>query len=88
MDIRKVFRKRVRVRGEGLDAASDVNVTVAANIGRPGSVTRVSSRQRATAAATSSTPSSATASEGSEGRNDERKNEGTEEPSPDEDRRR
>jgi hypothetical protein len=83
MDFRKVFRKRARVRGEGLDAASDVNITVAANVGRPGSVTRVSSRQRATATASSA---SAPASEGSEARSD-RENEGTEDPPPDGDRR-
>jgi hypothetical protein len=84
MDFRKVFRKRARVRGEGLDAASDVNITVAANVGRPGSVTRVSSRQRATATASSASPP---ASEGSEARSDE-ENEGTEDPPPDDDRRR
>lgn len=87
MDFRRVFRKRARVRGEGLDAASDVNVTVAANVGRPGRVTRVSSRQRATATATSSA-SSPSSDEGPEARSDERENEGTEDPPPDDDRRR
>jgi hypothetical protein len=51
MDFRRVFRKRLRVRRPGIDADSDVNVTVAANIGRRGGVTRVSSHQRATATA-------------------------------------
>jgi hypothetical protein len=86
MDFRRVFRKRARVRSEGVDAASDVNVTVAANVGRPGTVTRVSSRQRATATASSS--ASSPSSEGSEARSNERENEGTEDPPPDDDRRR
>lgn len=51
MDFRRVFRKRLRVRRPGLSADSDVNVTVAANVDRRGGVTRVSSHQRATAAA-------------------------------------
>jgi hypothetical protein len=85
MDFRKVFRKRARLRGEGVDAASDVNVTVAANVGRPGRVTKVSSRQRATATATSSASSSS--ADGSEARSDER-DEGTKETSSDDDRRR
>ena len=80
MDFRQVFRKRARVRGDGLDAASDVNVTVAANVGRPGSVTRVSSRQRATATATSS--ASATSAEKPGDERDERRDEGTEDPPP------
>jgi hypothetical protein len=86
MDFRKVFRKRARVRGEGFDAASDVNVTVAANVGRPGSVTRVSSRQRATATATSSASSSSAEKRGDE--RDVRKDEGTEDPPPEAERRR
>jgi hypothetical protein len=86
MGFRKVFRKRARVRGDGLDAASDVNITVAANVGRPGSVTRVSSRQRATATATSSASSSTP--DGSEERSEERENEGSKGSSPEDDRRR
>jgi hypothetical protein len=88
MKVRKVFRKRARVRGEGLDAASDVNVTVAANVGRPGSVTKVSSRQRATATAASSTSSSAPSPEGAAARPEEPDNEGTKGSSPNDDRRR
>jgi hypothetical protein len=80
MDFRKVFRKRARVRGDGLDAASDVNITVAANVGRPGRVTRVSSRQRATATATSSASSSRAGSETRGAERDERKDEGTDDP--------
>lgn len=51
MDFRRVFRKRLRVRQPGIDADSDVNVTVAANVGRRGGVTRVTSHQRATSVA-------------------------------------
>jgi hypothetical protein len=54
MDFRRVLRKRLRVRRPGIDADSDVNVTVAASVGRRGGVTRVSSHQRATAVAGSS----------------------------------
>jgi hypothetical protein len=51
MGFRRVFRKRVRVERPGVDGSADVNVTVAANVGRRGAVSRVSSRQRATAGA-------------------------------------
>jgi uncharacterized sporulation protein YeaH/YhbH (DUF444 family) len=78
MDFRRVFRRRERVRSKGLDAASDVNVTVAANLGRPGSVTRVTSRQRATAAASTS--------ERPPKRPDEAKDETAEDPSTNEER--
>ena len=49
VNVSKVFRKRYRTRRSGIDAAADVNVTVAANVGRAGQRTTVSSRQRATA---------------------------------------
>jgi hypothetical protein len=45
----KVFRRRYRVRHEGVDASADVNVAIAANVGGKGQRTSVHTHQRATA---------------------------------------
>jgi len=47
MDIRKIIQKRIRRTAGGTTFASDVNASVAANVGERGAVTRVSSTQRA-----------------------------------------
>jgi hypothetical protein len=49
MQIRKLIERRVRQRAGGTDLDADVNVTVAANIGERGAVTKVSSTQSASA---------------------------------------
>ena len=45
MNFRKVFSKKLRHEGEGVQVAGDLNAVVAANIGRKGSGSHVSSRQ-------------------------------------------
>ena len=46
MNIRKVFRRRIRHKDKGIDVAGDINAVVSANINEPGSHASVRSRQR------------------------------------------
>jgi hypothetical protein len=46
LNIRKVFRRRIRHNEEGLDVAADINAAVSANVNQPGSRSSVRSRQR------------------------------------------
>ena len=36
MKIRKVIRRKIRHRNQGIDVAADINIVAAANLGRPG----------------------------------------------------
>ena len=47
MNVRKIIQKRLRGAAGGTRFDSDVNATIAANVGERGAVTRVSSTQRA-----------------------------------------
>jgi len=47
MKLHKIIRRRIREQRNGVSIASDVNVAVSGNVGEPGSVTHVSSRQEA-----------------------------------------
>jgi hypothetical protein len=47
MNVRKIIQKRLRGAAGGTRFESDVNATIAANVGERGAVTRVSSTQRA-----------------------------------------
>jgi hypothetical protein len=44
---RKVIRKAVRHKGDGIDVAADVNAVISANMGRGSTRTHTSSRQTA-----------------------------------------
>ncbi len=46
LNVRKVFRRRIRHEGKGVNVAADINAVVSANLGEPGSRTSVRSRQR------------------------------------------
>jgi hypothetical protein len=46
VNIRKVFRRRVRHEGNGVNVAADINAVVSANVNEPGSRSSVRSRQR------------------------------------------
>jgi hypothetical protein len=49
MNIAKVIQRRIRRSTGGAQVDGDVNAAVAANVGEPGQVTRVSSTQHASA---------------------------------------
>ena len=49
MQLRKAIERKLRRSLEGVDVESDVHAVVAANVGERGRVTKVSSRQTATA---------------------------------------
>lgn len=49
MQIRKLIERRIRQRTGGTNVDADVNATIAANIGESGAVTKVSSKQTASA---------------------------------------
>lgn len=45
MNVRKIIRRRIRQRSDGIDLAGDVNAVVAANVNERGGATHVSSKQ-------------------------------------------
>jgi hypothetical protein len=49
MQIRKLIERRIRHKAGGVNVDSDVNATIAANVGERGAVTKASSRQTASA---------------------------------------
>ena len=45
MNFRKLINKKFRHAGEGVQAAGDVQAAIAANVGRKGSASKMSTRQ-------------------------------------------
>jgi hypothetical protein len=48
VEVRKVVQKRVRRKSDGVDLVADVQAAIVANVGRRGSRSVVSTRQRST----------------------------------------
>jgi hypothetical protein len=46
VNLSKIISRRIRHKGAGVDLVGDVNAAIAANVGKPGSSTHVSSSQR------------------------------------------
>jgi hypothetical protein len=44
MQVRKIIKRRIRHKGEGVDLVGDVNAAISANVGERSSSSRVSSR--------------------------------------------